>query len=112
MPPGTDAEALVLFGIPTLLLNVPIGVEQLLVVQTWKVIVPVSLGSGSLKVALRVGVAVLSRVAAEGETSAGAVGAMLSVLLVIEPLASESSAASLPAGVVRSVTTGPLLGLV
>jgi hypothetical protein len=30
----------------------PIGLEQLLVVQTWKVMVPVSLASGSLKVAL------------------------------------------------------------
>ena len=40
-------------------------------VQTWKLSVPLSLGSGSLKVALRVGVAVFRRTPSAGETSGG-----------------------------------------
>ena len=80
--------------------------------QTWKVMVPVSFASGSLKVALSVGVAVFRCVPSAGETRAGVLGAMLSVLLVIEPLPRESLSAWLPASVARAVPTGPELGLV
>src|SRR2546428_10109556 len=61
--------------------KVPRELEQLLVVQTSKVTLPVSWLSGSLKVAVRVGVAVLRRAASAGGKSAGGSGEHTSAVL-------------------------------
>src|SRR5690242_12784118 len=68
--------------VPAALLNVAICVEQSLTAQTWNVALPVSFGSGSLNVAVSVGVAVLSRAPFAGLTSAGVEGAASAVLFV------------------------------
>jgi hypothetical protein len=92
--------------------NVPSEVEQLLAEHTSKVALPVSLGSGSLKVALRVGVVELMNTASAGEPSAGVVGARSAVLFVIEALPSVAVAAALPVAVAASRTIGSLPGFV
>src|SRR6266516_760449 len=90
--------------------KVPSELEQLLVVQTSKVTFPVSTLSGSLKVAVRVGVEVFSRAPSAGETSAGVDGATFEVLFVTaRPLAVP---AALPVGVAVSRTFGLLPGAV
>src|SRR2546427_5797095 len=90
--------------------KVPSELERLLVVQTSKVTLPVSWLSGSLKVAVSVGVGELIDTASAGETSAGAEGETLAVLLVAAlPLA---VAAGLPVGRAVSRTIGSLPGLV
>ena len=63
-------------------LNVPTDAEQLLVEQTSNVTLPVSSVSGSLNVALSVGVAVSVKTASAGATSAGVVGAASGVRFV------------------------------
>src|SRR2546428_12405005 len=68
---------MVLSAVAELLLLVASGVlpaAQVVVVQTSKVTLPVSWLSGSLKVAVRVGVVVFRRAASAGETSAGVEG--------------------------------------
>src|SRR5438067_12543434 len=83
--------------------KVPSELEQLLVEQTSKVTLPVSWLSGSLKVAVSVGVAVFSCAASVGVTSVGAFGAAFDVLFVIDALFSVAVAPALPVGVaVRS----------
>src|SRR3989442_15370084 len=62
--------------------KVPSELEQLLVMQISEVTLPVSWLSGSLKVAVRVGVAVLRRAASAGGRSAGVEGATFAGLLV------------------------------
>ena len=85
VPPGTVALPLAPFAIDVLVESkVASWVEQLLTAQTWKVTLPLSFGSGSLNVAVRVGVAVLSCAVSAGETSAGVDGAMFAVLFVTE----------------------------
>src|SRR5882724_7346871 len=107
-PPGTDALPFVELATPAPLLNVEMGsppAVQVEFAQTWKVTVPVSFGSGSLKVAVSEGVIVFSCAAFEGLTSAGVVGAMFAVLLVtLMPL---TVAAGLPVGVAVSRTFVP-----
>src|SRR2546427_2350537 len=67
--------------------KVPSELEQLLVVQTSKVTLPVSWLSGSLKVAVRVGVAVLRRALCLGGKSArGGGGALGGVVAAAPPL--------------------------
>jgi hypothetical protein len=78
--------------------KVRIGAVQGASLQTWKVSLPVSFGSGSAKVAVSVGFWLFVGAAAAGETSAGAVGATLVVELVIAPFASEPLIVWLPAG--------------
>ena len=75
-PAGTAALPLALTASVVLVESkVPSELEQLLVVQTSKVTLPVSWVSGSLNVAVSVGVAVLSRAVSAGLTSAGVEGA-------------------------------------
>jgi len=62
--PGTEAVPFVAFAIPAAVLNVEIGsppAVQVALAHTWNVSVPVSFGSGSPKVAVSVGVGVLTR---------------------------------------------------
>ena len=60
-PPGTEALPLLPFAIEVLVESkVASWVEQSLTAQTWKVTLPKSFGSGSLKVAVSAGVALLS----------------------------------------------------
>ena len=75
-------------------------VAQLLTAQTWKVTLPLSFGSGSLNVAVSVGVAVFSRAVSAGDTSAGVVGAMFVVLFVT--LTPATVTAALPVGIAVS----------
>src|SRR2546427_2551054 len=90
--------------------KVPSELEQLLVEQTSKVTLPVSWLSGSPKVAVSIGVAVLKRVPSAGETSVGVEGETLAVLFVTAtPLA---LAAALPVDVAVSRTIGSLPGFV
>src|SRR2546421_12838244 len=90
----------------------PSELEQLLVVQTSKVTLPVSCVSASRKVAVRVGVAVLTRAASAGLTRVGVEALRLDVLLVIEALFSVAVAAALPVASAVSWTIGLLPGLV
>src|SRR5262245_12728228 len=90
--------------------KVPSDDEQLLVEQTSNVTRPVSLTSGSEKVAVKVGVEVLRRVPSAGETSPGVLGARSVVLFVIDAFASVPPPAGLPVGVARSRTFGLLPG--
>ena len=92
--------------------KVPSELEQLLVEQTSKVTLPVSWVSGSMNVAVSVGVAVLSRAVSAGLTSVGVDGAAFVVLLVIEALASVAVAAGLPVASAVSRTIGLLPGFV
>src|SRR5207253_7807955 len=80
--------------------------------QTWKVTLPESFASGSVNVALRVGVAVSWSVPSAGETSAGVVGAVSLVLLVIDASPSVAVTAALPVAVAASRTIGSLPGFV
>jgi hypothetical protein len=103
--------------LPTLIVvlvesTVPIGLAQALSVQTWKVTLPVSWVSGSLKVAVSAGVVECRRAALAGETSAGVEGAWSVVLFVIEALFSAAVAAGLPVGAAASRTIGFEPGLV
>ena len=96
-PPGTAAQPLALTARLVLVESkVPSELEQLLVEQTSKVTLPVSCVSGSLKVAVSVGVAVLSRAVSAGLTSVGVVGAAFVVLFVIEAFVSVAVTAALP----------------
>src|SRR5206468_4584800 len=110
-PPGTATEPLA----PTARLvavesKVPSELVQLLVEQTSKVTLPVSTLSGSLKVAVSVGVEVFRRDPSAGETSVGVVGAAFVVLFVTaRPVA---DAAAFPLGVAASRTFGLLPGAV
>ena len=89
--------------------KVPRELEQLLVEQTSKVTLPESFESGSRKVAVSVGVAVLSRAASAGPTEVGVEGAAFAVLFVIDALLSVAVAAEFAA---TSRTLGLLPGLV
>src|SRR5438128_9621608 len=81
MPPGTAALPLASeVRVVMVYWKVPCELEQLLVVQTSKVTLPVSWVSASLKVAVSVGVVVFRRAASAGETSAGVEGAAFAVL--------------------------------
>src|SRR3954451_8785736 len=109
-PPGTAAEPFA----PTVRVvlvesKVPSELEQLLVVHTSKVTLPLSCESGSPKLALRVGVVVLRRAVSEGLTSVGVDGEAFVVLFVIEALPSMSVTDAFPA---PSRTIGSLPGLV
>src|ERR1700730_7247073 len=86
-------------------------VAQLLTAQTWNVTLPLSFGSGSLKVPVSVGVAVLRRAVSAGLTTAGVVGARFAVLFAtLTPL---TLAAALPFGAAAvSRTIGSLPGFV
>src|SRR3989442_7046365 len=86
--------------------------EQLLVVQTSKVTLPVSWLSASLKVAVRVGVAVLRWAASAGETSAGVEGAALGAVLVTAEFLTGPDTEALPRVRDESRTIRPLPGLV
>ena len=86
--------------------KVPSELEQLAVEQTSKVTLPVSFVSGSLKVAVSVGVAELRRVPSAGETSAGVLGATFVVLLVIDALSSDPLTDGFPVGDAVSRTFG------
>ena len=92
--------------------NVPSELEQLLVVQTSKVSLPVSFESGSLNVAVRFGVCVPTVPASAGLTSAGELGPAFAVPFVIEPVASEAVAAAFPLGGAVSRIIGSLPGFV
>src|SRR3981081_991736 len=110
VPPGIAALPLAPLAIVVLVESkVASWVAQLLTAQTWKVALPLSFGSGSLNVAVSVGVAVLSRAVSAGETSAGVVGAMFVVLFVtLMPVA---VAAALPVGSgVSGILTPPGCG--
>ncbi len=109
-PPGTWALPSVLSATVGESKVEPIGLVQLLSEQTWKRTRPLSFGSGSLKVAVRVGVAVFSRLASVGFTSVGVLGAMLAVLLATaRPVV---VAARLPAGFAVSRICGSAPGAV
>ena len=74
-PPGTAALPLAPTARLVLLESkLPSELEQLLVVQTSKVTLPVSCVSGSLKVAVRVGVVVFRRAASAGEIGRASLG--------------------------------------
>src|SRR5262249_51994718 len=92
--------------------KVPIELEQALSLQTWKVTLPVSCVSGSLNVALSVGVAVLSCDAFAGLTSTGVVGVAFVVEFVIEAFVKVAVTAAFPVGTARSRTIGFAPGLV
>ena len=79
--------------------------------QTWKVTLPVSCVSGSLKVAVSAGVAVFRRAASAGETRAGVVGVVFVVLFVMFEL-SDPFAAALPGVSAASRTIAPAPGCV
>src|ERR1700716_1702970 len=79
-------------------------VAQLLTAQTWNGTLPLSFGSGSLNVAVSVGVAVLSRAVSAGVTSVGVEAARSAVLLVTET--PPAVAAALPVGEAASRTIG------
>ena len=106
VPPGTVALPLAPLAITVLVESkVASWVEQSLTAQTWKVTLPESFGSGSLKVAVNAGVALLSCAALAGETSAGVEGARFVVLFVTEmPVA---VAAGFPVGDAVSRTLVP-----
>ncbi len=110
-PPGTAAEP----SAPTARLvlvesKVPSELEQLLFEQTSKVSLPVSCVSGSVKVAVSVGVVALSLPVSAGETIAGVLGERFAVLLVAaRPLA---VTAGLPDARAVSRTIGSLPGFV
>src|SRR5256885_16172340 len=89
--------------------KVPSELEQLFVVQTSKVTLPVSWVSASRNFAVSVGVGVLRRAASAGLTRVGVDGATFVVLLGIEALVSVAVAAALTA---KSPTIGLLPGLV
>ncbi len=113
--PGTEADPLVLFATPDALEKVAIGSPPAVqdgFPQTWKVTVPVSLSSGSLKVALRSGVAELSCRPSFGLTSVGVLGAWFPVLFVIDTFPIVAVAAGLPVGVAGSRTIEPPPGCV
>jgi hypothetical protein len=92
--------------------KVPSDVEQLLVEQTSNVIFPVSFGSGSLKVAVSVGVYEPTLFVSPGLTRTGMFGPVFAVLFVMKALASEAVTAALPVGVAVSRTMGSLPGFV
>src|SRR3954453_11067214 len=82
--------------------NVPREAEQPRSEQTSNVIVPVSFASGSLNVAVSVGVYEPTMLASGGSTSAGTDGATFVVGFGTEPVASVAVTAGLPVGVARS----------
>src|SRR5437762_2595821 len=86
--------------------------EQLLVAQSWKVIVPVSWPSGSANAALSVGVKDVRIAPPAGEPSDGVDGDWFAVPFVICAFASEAVAAALPAGTAVSRITLPEPGFV
>src|SRR5438132_7346902 len=92
--------------------NVSTTLEQLLVAQSWKVIVPVSWVSGSENVALSVGESVATVVPSAGAPSDGVDGERFAVPFVICAFGSEPVAAALPAGVAVSRITLPEPGFV
>ena len=100
------------FAVPDPLLNVAIGSPPAVHValpQTSKVSIPVSFASGSLNVAARAGVVVLTRSPSLGVTSAGVLGERFAALFVtLMPLA---VAAGLPLASAVSRTIGSLPGL-
>jgi len=76
--------------------KVPSEVEQLLVVQTSKVTLPVSCVSGSRNFAVRVGVVLFRRAASAGLTRVRRRGAGVVVLFVMDAFGSVAVAAGLP----------------
>ncbi len=112
-PPGTAAEPLAATArLVFVESKVPMELEQLLVEQISKVSLPVSCVSGSLKVAVSVGVVVLSLPVSAGETSAGVEGEAFVVLLAIEALFSVAVLDALPVVRARSLTIGLEAGFV
>src|SRR5205807_4207847 len=112
-PAGTAALPLALTARVVLVESkVPSELEQLLVVQTSKVILRVSCVSGSRNVAVSAGVAVFRAAALAGVTSVGVEGEASVVELVIEALVSVAVAAALPVASAVSRTMGSLPGLV
>ena len=111
VPPGSVTLPSAPFAIAKLVESkVPSELEQLLVEQTSNVTLPMSFVSGSLKVAVSVGVAVFTRVASAGLTRVGVDGLTFAVLLVtLTPLA---PAAGLPVASAVSRTIGSLPGCV
>ncbi len=106
-PPGTWALPLAPFatvGEST----VPSELEQLLVVHTSNVTVPLSFASGSPNAAVSAGVGVLARAPSAGLTSTGVLGARLAVLFVAAaPL---ELVAGLPLGGAVSRIIGSVVG--
>ena len=90
--------------------KVPSELEQLLVEHTSKVTLPVSLGSGSLKVPLSVGVAELTKTPFAGVPREGVVGATFAELFVTATLL--TVAAGFPTGITVSRIIGSAPGCV
>jgi hypothetical protein len=112
-PPGTAADPLAPTASDVLLeSNVPSELEQLLVVQTSNVTFPVSCVSASLKVAVSVGVVVLSCTASAGETRAGVDGEAFDVLFVMDALLSVAVLDAFPVVSAVSRTIGFAPGFV
>ena len=88
--------------------KVPSELEQLLVEHTSNVTLPSSAGSGSLNVALRVGVVELTKTPSAGASRGGVVGARSAVLFVTARPAAVR--AGLPVGVTVSRIMGSLPG--
>jgi hypothetical protein len=112
---GTLAVPFVALAMPAAVENVWSGSPPAVHValpQTSNVNVPVSFGSGSVNVAVRAGVAELTRRPSAGSKSAGVGGAMSAVPFAIDALPSEPVAAAFPAGCAESRTTAPLPGFV
>src|SRR3989442_8687432 len=84
------------------------SLEQLLVVQTSKVTLPVSCVSGSLKVAVRVGVVVFRRSEEHTAELHSRPHLVLGLLLEKKTLVSVAVAAGVPGGVAASRTIGAL----
>jgi len=70
----------------------PITLEQSLFEQSWKVILPVSPASGSLNVAVSVGVCVVTVAPFEGLTRTGALGLEVSMMKDLVPVKAEGLA--------------------
>src|SRR5581483_7534551 len=107
---GTEAVPLVPFATPEAVAKLCSTLAQPASAQTWKLIVPESLGSGSAKVAVNAGVAEATRNPAAGSTNTGAVGKASLVEFVTE--IPPALAAALPVGCAESRTIGLLPGFV
>src|SRR5713101_5108101 len=112
-PPGIAALPSAPLAIEVLVeSNALSTLEQLLSEHTWNMIVPVSFGSGSMNVAVSVGVNTPTLLAFGGLASVGTFGPTFVVLFVIDPLPRVAVVPALPVGVAVSRTMGSLPGLV